>query len=163
MSNFFSQPQLINFTIKDFNVDSDYKITLKNKLLNIILFCDHSEISKHLSNIFLELTNEVAGVNFCICDLIEERELAQVFTSLIDDRDSPYRKYGGNVTPFIIAYRDGKPQSIFKDVMTKSHILQYSLSLIKGGTGNYHSIDDNNDISKTLENEKESSLPTLVK
>lgn len=131
-SHFFPSPQVLVLKTVDFNTESEDKITIKNKSLCIVLFQDHSSISEKLSKIWLNLAEEVAGVNFCACDLIEEREIAQVFISTAADESSPYYKFSRHSIPFILTYRNGKPQNLYSDNLDKSHLINYSTTMATG-------------------------------
>lgn len=131
-SHFFPSPQVLVLKTADFNTDNDDKITIKNKSLCIVLFQNHSSISERLSKIWMKLSEEVAGVNFCACDLIEERTVAQSFISVAADESSPYYKFSRHSIPFILTYRNGKPQNLYSDTLDKSHLINYSTTMATG-------------------------------
>lgn len=150
MSYFFPSPQVSILKAVDFNLDSDDKITMKNKAMSIVLFQDHSSISEKLSKIWMKLSEEVAGINFCACDLIEEKSVAQAFVSIAGDETSPYYKYSRHSIPFILTYKNGKPQNLYSDTLDKSHLINYSTTMATGVTSHvtHDEDDDDNDIPK---------------
>lgn len=145
MSHFFPSSEVLVLKTSNFNIDSDDKITIKNKSLSIVLFQNHSSISEKISKIWMSLAEEVAGVDFCACDLIEEKLIAQAFTSLADDDSSPYNKYSHHSIPFILCYRNGKPQNLYSDSLDKPHLINYSTTMATGVTSHVTHDEDSED------------------
>lgn len=131
MSYFFPTQQILVFKTEDFNTGNDDKITIKNKDLNIILFQDNSDISSTLTQIWISLSKKIIGINYCVCDLIEERDVANSITTISNDSSSPYQRFCKHRTPFILVYRNGKPQSLYKGIYSENNLLNYSLSFTK--------------------------------
>lgn len=162
MSYFFPIQKIIILKTNDFNINEDDKITIKHKDLNMVLFQDHSDISASLTPIWTNLSKKVVGINYCVCDLVEESEIANCITTISNDSSSPYQKFCKHRVPFILVYRNGKPQSLFQGVYSESKLLNYSLSFTTGSSGeSKNSISIKNESDE--EDNKNDDIPTIVK
>lgn len=147
MSHFFKTQKVVVFKTSDFNTELDEKTTIKNKSLCIVLFHDHSHLSSILSKMWQELSEEIPGCFMCACDLLDETEVAQIFVNLAGDETSPYRNYARHSIPFIIAYKNGKLQRLFSDVLDKAHIINFITSLTYGKIRADHEEEVDEDIA----------------
>lgn len=159
MSDFFPEQQVIVLKSANFRLDTDDSITTTHKAPSIILFLDHSETSRKLSKIWINLSKTVAGVMFCACDLIEEKEIALAFTVLADDKTSPYSKFANQPPPFIILYREGRPQKLYLGVFDECHIRPWALKVI---TNSNRKIIINDEECKIINDDESNSkyIPT---
>ena len=160
MSFYFPKQRIEVLKSSDFNTDSDDKITIKKRDLTLILFQDHSSLSQQTTSIWENLSKKIVGIIFTVCDLNEETNIATYITNISSDNTSPYQKIFKHPPPFIVTYRNGKPQEVYKGVISEGRLTNYCLSLITN--------KDTNDIHKPIvevdsSKEDDSDLPKVVK
>ena len=162
MDSFFPEQKVIIIKDKDFNLESDEKITIKNKMLSLVLFHDNSNISRDVSKIWQKLANNIPGIVFYACNLIDSRDIAQEFSLVALDETSPYREFARNRTPFILVYRNGKPQMSYHDVISEVRLINFCSKIITGKVSNKPPkvIEDKNYESDGTDDD---SLPTKIK
>lgn len=132
MDNFFPEQKVITIKNSDFNLETDEKVTIKNKMLCLVLFHDNSHISKEIAKIWQKLSNNIPGIVFYACNLIDNKDIAQVFLTLAIDETSPYKDFARNRIPFILVYRNGKPQKSYHDVVSEPRLINFCTKLLTG-------------------------------
>lgn len=112
----------------DFLLDTDEKILLKWKDCLIILFYSENEESKQLARVFSSAAQQTIGKNFAACNLKVHQNLAKAFMSL-DGQDSIMRAFRLKQVPFILVYREGRPQAYYNGDRDTQALVDYSLTL----------------------------------
>lgn len=130
MSSLFPSKTIKILTDSDFTLDEDEKITMKNKSLNVVLFHTNNDLSKSMVKIWKELVEEVTGPHFCVCDLTIQTQIADKITEVSLDETSPYHRFASHKPPFILVYRNGRPQKDYKDALTHHKLTLFTSGLI---------------------------------
>lgn len=113
-----------NFTIVDNN------LILDNININIILFYDNTNISKHIVEMFENTAENIMGPIFCKCNISQDIELKNKLHNFpfILSCNSQY-SVKDNI-PFIIVYKDSKPQLFFTGSFDQNSIMNFCLSVV---------------------------------
>ena len=130
MSFYFPKQKIEVLKSSDFNTDSDDKITLKTKDITLLLFYDNSFLSKETLSILEKISKKIIGIIFAVCDLSKELDIATYITDININSKSQYQKIFKYISPFIVIYKNGKPQEVYKGVISEGRIINYCLSLI---------------------------------
>lgn len=164
MSNFFPEQKVKVLKSEDFKLDTDDKITIKEKFLTVVLFLDTSGASERLKNTWTNLSKSVAGIKYAACNLIEESDVALAFSSLASDSSSPYKKFANHIPPFIILYREGRPQKLYAGTSNEHDLKIWCLQQVANLT-KLSEIEDSDDIKSLSEynSENEDDLPKALK
>lgn len=133
MSYYFPEQSIQIFKSSDFNLDSDTKLTLKDKRLIMLLFFDDSVTSGKLVDMWKSLSKEVAGIKYGICNCLVENDVSQTLSSLIQDSNSAYNSLVSNKIPFILIYKNGIPQFYYMGVYSKVKLFDFSITLVSCG------------------------------
>lgn len=123
MSQFFIDQKIKVLKSEDF--DDHNKLTIKTKKLTLILFYDSKDLSKTLVNIWNKLSETVTGINFYICNVDDEEDLKNSFTSIIGNESHPINNLIQKVLPFIVTYKDGEPKKIYDEILSYQNLLHY--------------------------------------
>lgn len=160
MSFYFQKQKVELLKTTDFNIDLDDKLTIKRKDLCLVLFHDHSSLSTSIYAIWEKLSKSIIGITFCLCDLIEESTIATSITNISNDTTSPYKNLFNRSLPIIVSYRNGRPQDLYKDVVSESRLKRYCLNLTTSNDNierNKLVKDDNED------DEDDENIPKVVR
>lgn len=130
MSSLFPSKTIKILTDSDFTLDDNEKISMNNKSLNVVLFHTNNELSKSMVKIWKQLVEEVTGPHFCACDLTIQTQIADKITEVSLDETSPYHRLMSHKPPFILVYRNGRPQKDYKDALTLHKLGLFTSGLI---------------------------------
>lgn len=130
MNSLFPEIKIKTLSDSDFNLDSDDKITLKDKRVSVVLFHDTELESQHIVQFFKNVAKRVAGLVFYACDMTIQTGISQAFTQLSDDSSSPYQKFVVHGLPSLIVYKNGKPQTIYNGLIDEHSILLFCGSIV---------------------------------
>lgn len=158
MSSLFPTRHVKILTDDDFITESDEKITMKNKSLNVVLFHTKNDLSKHMVEIWNKLVDEVTGPYFCACDLTIHSRISDRITEVSMDETSPYYRLISHKSPFILVYRNGRPQKDYRDSLTLHKLILFTSGLIDNYSDETKS-HNHNDADE--DNESESELPKV--
>lgn len=136
MNTFFPQIDVKILTDSDFLTESDDKILLKDKHTCIVLFHNKESVSQHLTDIWKNLASRVAGPIFCVCDMTIQRGISEAFLQISQDDSSSYQKYTKKKIPFILIYRNGRPQSIYNGQLSEAALMNYCSGLVSSHISN---------------------------
>lgn len=119
MNCFFPEQEIQIFRSVDFNLESDTTLSLKNKKLTILLFKDNSVTSNKVTELFKDLSKEIAGITFGVCDCLTETDVSLKILKII-----PYCKY-----PCILIFKNGIFQDYYKGIYSKVNLFNYIITL----------------------------------
>lgn len=136
MNTFFPQIDVKILTESDFLTDSDDKILLKDKRTCVVLFHNKESVSQHLTDIWKNLASRVAGPIFCVCDMTIQRNISEAFLQISQDDSSSYQKYAKKKIPFILIYRNGRPQSTYNGQLSGAALMNYCSGLVSSHISN---------------------------
>lgn len=157
MSVFFPEQRVVILKTSDFRLDTEEKILINDRNLCMVLFADHSKTSEKLAKFWTELSETVAGVKYCICDLINEPIVGQAMSSVAIDLTSPYVAFASNTTPFILVYRQGRPQKCYYGVLDLVNLKNFSML----NASNLRTIEEKVVVEPQVE-EKVEDIPTIA-
>ena len=100
----------------------------------MVLFYAKNTESEHMKAIWKAVAVQIFGVVFAACNLIDEKKVAQAFSELGDNPNSPYHWAKLQQIPFILVYRKGLPQACFNGDRTVEVLLNYALTLACNST-----------------------------
>ena len=152
ISSFFPTRHVKILTDSDFLLDNEDKITLKHKELSVILFHDESNISTRILAIWDNISKNVSGTIFCVCDMTKQTGISTKFEELVFDRSSPYNRLASHKKPFILVYRNGMPKKDYKDTFSETKLTIFTANLIDNNSDEtdkdislHQDIDDDSD------------------
>lgn len=143
-ANFISQPvrtpEVVNrlsfasetvkrLTADDFNLNSKELVTLKYDDCILVLFHVENTESYQLANIWALAAQQVAGPVFAAINMLSERKVAEAFTRLKSDGNSPLHWASLRQYPFIMVYRRGWPVAIYNGPREVQSLIDYALTL----------------------------------
>lgn len=154
MSTFFPQINVKILSDSDFLIDSDDKILLKDKRTCVVLFHDKESTSQQLTDIWKSLASRVAGPIFYVCDMTIQRNISEAFLQISQDDSSLYQKYTKKKIPFILIYRNGRPQNLYNGQLSEAALINYCSGMVSSHISNsIINSDDTNGNNSTSENE----------
>lgn len=119
----------------DFDLDTELRITLKDKNCNVILFYAKGKESEDLGKVWLAVSNQVVGVTISACDLYENKKIAKAMSDIRSSGGHPLHWASLRGYPFILSYRNGYPVAFYNGdryvdpitnwVMTKACLANY--------------------------------------
>lgn len=117
---------------EDFALATTDGITLFATGCSIILFYDNTLLSRQLMEIWLDLAQIHAGVNFYGVDFNNRREIMQRFFEIKTSPNHMFNRYTTQAIPFILVYREDQPgisypQAFYNGPLTTDDISNWIL------------------------------------
>lgn len=128
MSFYFHKQKIGILKSSDFNLDTDNKITIKKRDLTLVLFKDKSYLSEQTALILQNIFNKIVGIDICFCNVDEESEIRTCISNFSNDVSS-YQRIFRHSLPFIVIYKDGEPQDVYRGVISEGRIINYCFAL----------------------------------
>lgn len=125
----FAQDAVKQLNLGDFDTAARERILLKHQGCYLVLFYGENTESLDLVKIWQMAAAQVAGPIFAAVNLMAERKLAEIFTALRSDPDSPLHWASLRGIPFILVYRGGWPVAAYNGERAVQPIIDYSLTL----------------------------------
>lgn len=125
----FAQDAVKQLNLGDFETTGRERILLKHHGCYLILFYGENTESLDLVKIWQMAAAQVAGPIFAAVNLMAERKLAEIFTSVRADPDSPLHWASLRGIPFILVYRNGWPVAAYNGERAVQPLIDYALTL----------------------------------
>lgn len=125
----FAQDAVKQLNLGDFDTESRERLLLKHKGCYLILFYGENTESLDLVKVWRLAAAQVAGPIFGAVNLMAERKLAEVFTAVRGDSDSPFHWASLRGIPYILVYRNGWPVAAYNGERAVQPLIDYALTL----------------------------------
>ena len=125
----FAVQSVRQYRENDFALDSKEKIAIRYADCTLILFYSENKESKYLAKMWAEAASQVAGPTFGACNLLQEKAVAEAFTSLNMDSSHPFYWARLQGIPFILVYQNGWPKAFYNGEKSVGTFIDYSLTL----------------------------------
>ncbi len=126
MDSLFTRPEIKILSDSDFMLETEYKLTLRDKDCCLVLFHDNQYLSVELVKLWQQIANIVAGPKFMICDLVINRNIANAMSSSPYIQSNPFSWISTVKIPVIIVYRQGFPQGAYNGIISVDNLISYA-------------------------------------